>query len=280
MAVIFNDAFTQYTGTGSKTFFEFGFPVLEGGTVVVFVDGLPVAFTLQATGVVIEPAPALNAFIEIFRITNVDQLSNWEEFESFDAAKTEDAVDKQIRLKQEGFRAGMNLFADPKLDRVILVNDKGDDAHILIWNELAGELGVINDAGVFAGLVTTMMPCPGAVVEKPDHFAYFQYGAAQEQQILTTTLYPIEVVEGMDLSISLVDGQMNVIPEEEVEFGFAALDGNITPILISTGPHDEAVEFAFAALDGNITSKLVSALMPEEGMDISIALVAGSMTPV
>lgn len=304
MTVIFNDAFTQYTGTGAKTFFEFGFPVLEGGSVAVFVDGLPVAFTLQATGVVLDPAPALNALIEIFRLTDVTQLSNWEEFESFPAAKTEDAVDKLIMLKQEGhFRAAMNLFADPKLDRVILVNDKGDDAHILIWNE-TGTSVVINDAGVFAGLVTTMMPCPGAVVEKPDHFAYFQYGAV-EQQILTTTLYPIEVTDGLDLNIALVDGFMfgvgiedytfvvaaldgsitqillTISPEnEDYTFVVAALNGSITEILLTIPPENEDYTFVVAALDGNITSKLVNALMPEEGMDLSIALVAGSMTPV
>jgi hypothetical protein len=199
----------------------------------------------------------------------------------------------------------MNLFADPRLDRVILVNDKGNDAHILIWNEHTQESIIINDAGVFAGLVTQNMPCPGAVVEKPDHFAYFQYGLAGATQVLTTTLYPAESLDAMELSISLIAGHMLPIPEEAIDFTFAALDGSITQTLISTGPHDEAADFAFAALDGSITevllttgphdeaadftfaaldgdieNKLVEALMPDEAMDISISLIAGSMDPV
>jgi hypothetical protein len=199
----------------------------------------------------------------------------------------------------------MNLFADPRLDRVILVNDKGNDAHILIWNEHTQESLIINDAGVFAGLVTQNMPCPGAVVEKPDHFAYFQYGVAGVTQVLTTTLYPAEATDAMEMSISLVDGRMaplpleeyeftidtldgNIIPilltapteEEEYEFTVLALDGSITTILLTTPTPEEEYEFTILALDGSITGKLVFAEMPDEAMDISISLIDGSMTPV
>jgi hypothetical protein len=306
MTIAFNDAYTQYTGTGVRTFFEFGFPILPGSQVYVLVDGLPVLINQQTTGIVFDDAPILDATIEIFRLTDVTQLRNFEAFESFDAAKTEDAVDKLIMLKQEGwFRAAMNLFADPRLDRVILVNDKGNDAHILIWNEHTQESLIINDAGVFAGLVTQNMPCPGAVVEKPDHFAYFQYGEDGSVQILTTTLYPAEATDAMEFGIALIAGLMEVVPEEDLEFNFAVLDGDILSILLSTGPHDEALdfnfavldgdielillstgphdeamEFNFAVLDGNVESKLVEALMPDEAMDFTISLVSGSMTPV
>jgi hypothetical protein len=306
MTIAFNDAYTQYTGTGVRTFFEYGFPILPGSQVYVLVDGLPVLINQQTTGIVFDDAPILNATIEIFRLTDVTQLRDFEAFEAFPAAKTEDAVDKLIMLKQEGwFRAAMNLFADPRLDRVILVNDKGNDAHILIWNEHTQESLIINDAGVFAGLVTQNMPCPGAVVEKPDHFAYFQYGEAGSVQVLTTTLYPAEATDAMELAISLIDGLMEPIPEENAvfnfaaldgiitqilsstgphdenaEFNFAALDGTIETILLSTGPHDEAASFNFAALDGTVEEKLVEALMPDEAMDITIALIDGSMTPV
>jgi hypothetical protein len=263
-------------------------------------------FAYQETGIVIDPAPILNAVIQIYRWTDVNQLRDWEPFESFDADKTEAAQDKLIMLKQEGwFRAAMNLIAVPELSKVVLVNDKGDDAHILIWNEHTTDSLVINDAGVFAGLVTQNMPCPGAVVAKPDHFAYFQYGLAGRTQVLTSTLYPAEELDSMEFSISLVAGLMGPVPVEHVEFNFAALDGDIETILSSTGPHDEAVDFAFealdgsietillstgphddavefnfAALDGNIEAKLVEALLPDEAMDITISLIGGAMDPV
>jgi hypothetical protein len=309
MTVALNDAYTQYTGTGVRVFFEYGFPVLAPGeyAVLVLVDGQVAAHVLQDTGVVLTVAPPLGSIVELFRWTDVDQLRDFVPFAAFPAAKTEDAVDKLIMLKQEGwFRGRMNLVAVPFLSEVELVNDKGDNAHILIWNEhILG--AIVNDAGVFAGEVTQDMPEAGSVVEKPDDFAYFQYGASGpiEQQILTTTHYPIENTDGMDLNISLLGGSLDLIPNEPVDMAFAALDGTVTQILISTGPHDEAadmlfaaldgnvtevltvlppedeaVDMSFAALDGNITDLLVTALMPEEGMDISIALISGSMDPV
>jgi hypothetical protein len=305
MTIAFNDAYTQYTGTGARTFFEFGFPILDGSAVYVTVDGLPVTFIMQETGVVLDPAPELNAVIEIYRWTNVDQLADFTAFESFDAEKTEDAVDKLIMLKQEGwFRAAMNLFADPKLDMVILVNDKGEDAKILIWNEHT-DGPVINDAGVFAGEVTQNMPCAGAVVAKPDHFAFFQYGLAGRTQVLTTTLYPAEALDGMEFGISLVSGLMRPIPNEDLsfsygvvsgdmsqillvapiadealEFSYGVVSGTLEEVLIVTGPHDEALEFSYGVVDANMEDKLVSAVLPDEGMDFGISLISGSMTPI
>jgi hypothetical protein len=198
----------------------------------------------------------------------------------------------------------MNLFADPKLDMVILVNDKGEDAKILIWNEHT-DGPVINDGGVFAGEVTQQMPCPGAVVAKPDHFVFFQYGLAGRTQVLTTTLYPAEALDGMELGISLVSGRMELIPiedyeftitalsgnitqilltapteEEEYEFTLVALNGSITQILLTAPTQDEEYEFTIEALNGSITKKLVEAEMSDQAMDIGISLVSGSMTPV
>ena len=299
--IAFNDAYTQYTGTGARTFFEFGFPVLEGSQVYVLVDGLPVVFIMQETGVVLDPAPALNAVIEIFRWTNVDQLADFTAFESFDADKTEDAVDKLIMLKQEGwFRGAMNLFADPKLDMVILVNDKGEDAKILIWNEHTDGT-VINDAGVFAGEVTQNMPCPGAVVAKPDHFVFFQYGGV-ELQILTTTLYPIEQTEGLEFGINLkdgwllnwpnddldttfsvVDGNMQEIllnygpDNDDLDTTFSVVDGNLQIVLLNYGPDNDDLDTTFSVIDGNLNPKLVVVDTPDEGLEFGLSLIAGSL---
>jgi hypothetical protein len=303
MTVAFNDAYTQYTGTGVRTFFEFGFPILPGSQVYVLVDGLPVLINQQTTGIVFDNAPILDATIEIFRLTDVTQLSDFEPFESFDAAKTEDAVDKLIMLKQEGwFRAAMNLFADPRLDRVILVNDKGDDAHILIWNEHTQESLIINDAGVFAGLVTTNMPCPGAVVEKPDHFAYFQYGLALPPLVLTTTLYPIELTDGLDFSVALQGGLLVTWPLDDLDVSFSVVGGNMQlglldygpdnddldvlfsvvggnmqVILLTYGPDNDDLDVTFSVVDGNMEPKLVTIDTPDEGLEFGLSLIAGSL---
>ena len=170
MTIPILDLVTQYTGTGTRTFFEYGFELYEDSTVYVLVDGVPVSFVEQETGIVISPAPSLGAVIFIFRETETTQKRDFQAFESFPAEKTEGAVDKLILLKQEAliWRAAMNLYSDPYVERLDIVNDKGDDATIYLWNEFF--------AGVFSGLVTTQMPNAGTVVEKPEDFAYFQYG--------------------------------------------------------------------------------------------------------
>ena len=306
MTVAFNDAYTQYTGTGVRTFFEYGFPVLAPGeyAVKVTVDGLVVAHTLQDTGVVITVAPALGAIVELFRWTDVDQLRDFVPFEAFPAEKTEDSVDKLIMLKQEGwFRGRMNLVAVPFLSEVELVNDKGDNAHILIWNEhLVPE--VVNDSGVFAGEVTQNMPEAGSVVEKPDDFVYFQYGSAGpiEQQILTTTLYPIEETDGLDFGLSLqggllvtwptenldvtfsvVDGNMQEIlldygpDNDDLDTTFSVVDGNMQVILLTYGPDNDDLDVTFSVVDGNMAPKLVTVDTPDEGLEFGLSLIAGSL---
>ncbi|GAF90883.1 unnamed protein product, partial [marine sediment metagenome] len=161
-------AYIQYTGTGSRVFYEYGFVMLDDSVVYVLVDGQPTEVTLQENGVVFDPAPVLDAVILIYRITDITQLADFQSFEAFHGVKTEDALDKLILLKQEAavFRAQMNLLANHKLDRVTIENDKGTDADIFYWNEL--------EAGVFGGEVTQQMPNAGEVVAKPEDFAYFQ----------------------------------------------------------------------------------------------------------
>jgi hypothetical protein len=279
MTIAFNDAYTQYTGTGAKTFFEFGFPILEGSAVYVTVDGLPVVFIMQETGVVLDPAPALNAVIEIYRWTNVDQLADFTAFESFDAEKTEDAVDKLIMLKQEGwFRGAMNLFADPKLDMVILVNDKGEDAKILIWNEHT-DGPVINDAGVFAGEVTQNMPCPGAVVAKPSHFAFFQYGVGGREVFLTSRPYPIEFSDGYTATFTPEDGRLFEQIEEGYDGTFTLISGELREVLRSTTMDPEGYEGTFIPLSGNIRVAIKDTTMDPEGYEGTFILIAGELRP-
>ena len=231
-------------------------------------------------------------------------------FDSFNAAWTEDAADKLIMLKSEGwYRGAMNMISVPFLNRVELQQDKGDNAILWIWNERVENDVVINEAGVFAGEVLSSddAPEPGTFVEKPDDFAYFMWGAGTSVQslTLTTTLYPIEVVDQMDFSASLVFGGMSPIPkealdmgasaisanletvlfqigpyDEALDMGVAAVSANLETVLFQIGPYDEALDVSVSAISANLTTLLVSALMPDEGIDFSVALISGSMTPV
>ena len=214
-------------------------------------------------------------------------------------------------LKQEGwFRGAMNLFADPKLDRVILINDKGDDAHILIWNEHTEESVVINDTGVFAGLVTQNMPCPGAVVEKPDHFAYFQWGETGPvtSQVFTTTIYPIEVIDGLQsVQGELLRGSAHQVVEEDLQsVSGEMIEGILKQVLLDFTIEPEALESISGEmiegilleilrkytippeaiqsvhgelLSGVLENKLIQHILPEESLQsVSGTLISGTLT--
>lgn len=300
-------AYTQYTGTGARTFFEYGFEVFPPTDVVVTVDGKYVSFTKQETGVVITPAPALDSQVIIYRVTDIDQLLDFQAFESFDGQKTEWALDKLIYLKQEAlvYRAFCNLYGVPYLDHYDIQNDKGEDAHILLWNE-TNEFIPINEMGVFAGEVTDSMPNAGQVVLKPDHFAYFQYGGEDEGlEFYTTTPYPIEIIEGSEFGVSLGYGFMRPVPEESTDTTMTPIGGAIATILYtrSVGPEDtdttmtpiggaivtilndrsvgpENTDTTMSPISGAVVSKLVTALTPNEGAEFGCTLGTCSMDAV
>jgi hypothetical protein len=283
MIPIEETGYTQYTGTGSRTFFEYGFTFIEGSGIKVLVDGVTPVFEQQDNGVVITPAPVLNAVVVLFRLTNVDQLSDWVPFESFDAEKTEDACDKLIMLKSElWFRGPMNLTSEHLLDRIILHNDKGTDAHLLIWNELhPSDDTVVNQAGVFAGEVTTDMPEPGTFVLKPDDFAYFQYGdAVANELILTSTPYPIEVDDSARFAASLTFGAVWSWPEDELDIGFSLSSIDMQPGLIDGPVSEDELDTSFSLSFIEMFPVLIDGPVSEDDVDTSFSLTSIDMEKV
>jgi hypothetical protein len=279
MTVPVLDASTQYTGTGSRVFFEYGFDINEDTGVYVLVDYLDAAYTLQATGIVFDVAPAQGALILIYRITDLTQLRDFQPFESFPADKTESALDKLIYLKGEAivFRAFCNLLAIHALDRVTIDNDKGTNAEIFIWN--------LNKAGVFAGEVTDDMPNAGTFVEKPWDFVYFQYGVPvpQEFTYYTTTPYPIEVIEEMQFGIDVSGGSLSLVPEDDaetailldygpdeddVDYGHTLTSIVLTEILLDYGPDEDDADYGHTLTSVTLTNKLVEADTPDEELDL------------
>ena len=128
-----------------------------------------------------------------------------------------------------------------------------------------------------------------------------------QEVIVTTTLYPIEVIDGVDFGISMVSGSMAPVPNEsldvtapsvlsvymevvlnELPIADEALDVSAVDIvdvymemvLFALPVQDEALDVtAVAVLDVTMESLLVTGLMPDEGIDFAISLVSGSMTP-
>jgi hypothetical protein len=291
---------SQYIGDGVTEFFAYTFEVKDYSDIIVAVDDVPTAFVRGATGITITPAPADLAVIDMVRSTTLDQLTDFTAQEAFPPKKTEDAVDKLILLKQEiGFNfATMNLLSQPFLDNVTLVNDVGTDAVIPLWDTLTG---------VFSGLVSTTIPASGAVVAKPLDFVYMQYGGP-ETQILTTTVYPLETAEALQLSIAISDEtELQPVPVDDGQYGFDVLGVTLTQTLISTeiqdddgqygfdvlgvtlsqiliaaGPFDDDGKYGFEVLGVTLEEKLVTVYAPDEALQLSIALDedAWTLTPV
>lgn len=127
-----------------------------------------------------------------------------------------------------------------------------------------------------------------------------------QEVIVTTTLYPIEVIDGIDLSISMVSGNMAPVPNESLDVGAPALVSVYMEVVLNELPiEDEALDITVAVpvvymemvlyalpvedealdvlvpavIDVTLESLLVTGLMPDEGIDFAISLVSGSMTP-
>ena len=126
-----------------------------------------------------------------------------------------------------------------------------------------------------------------------------------EEVIVTTTPYPIEIVEGMHLGYSLLDIRMDPVPEDAyimdvtardgsvvdilliapVEddayiMDVTALDGTVADILIIAPVEDDAYIMDVTALDGTIRDAIVDSWMPDEGIHFGCTLLDISMTAV
>jgi hypothetical protein len=271
MTVLANtEPYSQYTGTGARVFFEYGFELILGTPVFVTVNDIPVEFTQQLTGVVIEPAPALDTRIVIARLTDITQLRDFQAFEAFHADKTEDACDKLILLKQEAalYRAFCNLYASQPVEKVEIVNDKGDNAQIYLWVE--------DHSGAFSGEVTDKMPNAGAFVEKPLDFAYFQYGFEEIlSQSVTTTLYPVEASESMYSSADLIGGAIYPVLLDGMDFTASLTGGVLFEALLSAGPYDDGMDFTASLNSGLLETLLLDTGPYDDGMDFTSSLTSG-----
>ena len=173
MTVTTDSGVKEYTANGTQTFFAFGFVLPAYSTVLVLVDTEVVTnYTIQATGILFDVAPANGAIIRITRDSTaaLNQLRNWRRQGDFDPEKTELALDKLIILKQEAeYLALMNLSISRTNSVVTVLNDKGDDAPIGMWS-IDGSL-----AGVFSGLASTVIPADGAETTTPEGYWHMQH---------------------------------------------------------------------------------------------------------
>ena len=122
-------------------------------------------------------------------------------------------------------------------------------------------------------------------------------------QYLTTTLYPVEAIDGMSLSLEPIEGSMRLVPDEhlkmsasfisgdlvqvyqvtgpydeQLEMSATFISGDLVQVYLSTGPYDEQLEMSATFISGDLQRGLIYATMPDDGLGFILECVAGSMT--
>ncbi len=158
----------QYTGNGVQTFFEYPYELLPDSILLVTVNDISVSnYATHTNGITFNTAPPAGAIIILMRSSVIDQLRDWEPFDDFPAAKTEEACDKLILLKQEAvYRGKMNLSLVIDQDSVEVHSDKGDDADMQMWAA---------NTGVVSGLADTDIPPDGSFTTTPTGYFWMQH---------------------------------------------------------------------------------------------------------
>ena len=126
-----------------------------------------------------------------------------------------------------------------------------------------------------------------------------------EEVTFTTTLYPLEAAdalnlsvtlvswtmqeptdESMDMSVGFVSGQLNTLlldygPEDEaMDINVGFVSGQLNILLLEYGPDDEAMDISVGFVSGILNDLLVETYAPDEALEFSIALTSFTMTPV
>lgn len=131
-----------------------------------------------------------------------------------------------------------------------------------------------------------------------------------EVTVITTTPYPLDATDGMDVTLSFTEGSMVDVPVDEAQtYDLEAFDGSYTQLrwfydygpdtdeaqttnleafegsytqlrwFYEYGPDtDEAQTTDISAVGGEYNLKLVEADSPDEEIDISFAFVGGTLT--
>jgi hypothetical protein len=138
-----------------------------------------------------------------------------------------------------------------------------------------GSLTWTDDDGVYKNLLystTTMIP---DIVPKNMHEFGLVEAESQptpELTLATTTPYPIEAIESMQLDTVLAEGSMSPVPEDELDLSFSILQAPLNQILLSTGPHEDEVDLAFSLVQAPLYQILLSTGPHEDALDLSASL--------
>jgi len=97
-----------------------------------------------------------------------------------------------------------------------------------------------------------------------------------EEMILTTTLYPVELIDSLSLSCRLTYGELKPIPVETYEMSGTLLSITLPQILFSYGPDDEQYQMSGTLL--GITLPVILIIHPEDEEEYTMSGTLMSIT--
>jgi hypothetical protein len=127
---------------------------------------------------------------------------------------------------------------------------------------------------------------------------------------VTTTLYPVEAFDGIDISVTIDSGSMTALPGEGIDVAHDLISGTYTQLrwfytdgpytdgldvthdlvagtytqlrwFYTDGPYNEGIDVTHDLVAGSYDQVLIEADSPDEGLDLSIAIeTSSSMTGV
>ena len=165
-----------------------------------------------------------------------------------------------------------------------------------------------NDDGVYKDVLYSTVPLIPDIVPRNMH----EFGLVEPVEpppppltYVTTTLYPVEVVDAMTMRLEISDGYLLQVPEEALDYTVGMWDGALTQILLTaptqdeafdyqlnmdsgslvqillTAPtQDEALDYGVNMSDGELIFRLVNGYHPDEGLLLGMSVVGGDLTPI
>ena len=95
-----------------------------------------------------------------------------------------------------------------------------------------------------------------------------------DQILLTTTLYPVDAVEKLEISCAPLSGWLAPIPSESLETAHSVIDMSYVQArwYLEDGPYEDELETAHTVLDMTYVRKKVEADSPDEGLQLAITI--------
>lgn len=94
-----------------------------------------------------------------------------------------------------------------------------------------------------------------------------------EEMVLTTTLYPVEVEDNLQLNVSLSSGSLEPIPLDEVDVSYSIGSISVDEILLTAPPVDDDADVSYALSGIEVKTVLLSASPVDDDADASYNIV-------